>query len=58
MTKASIRIAKQEAIKFIDRCKIVLEEESDDLSSDYSKNTSALRRQSMELTRALSEMRK
>lgn len=58
MNKNTLKEAVQEAQEFLNRAKTVLEEE---ISSEHyygSIHTSALRRQSMELTRVLARLRK
>ena len=61
MNKTGIQKAMEAAEEFIERASAVLDEEADSkyTHSLYpSAKTGALRRQSMELTRALAEMRK
>lgn len=62
MNKLCIKIAVAEAEKFLVRAKIVLDQ-NDESSGDTdwlfgSKYTGALKRQSIDLTRSLAEMRK
>jgi hypothetical protein len=63
MNLSTIRKAKREAEEFVRRAKIVLDETEPKEPANSSwmwgtANTAALRRQSMELTRALAEMRR
>lgn len=60
MTIENIKRAQVEARKFLERVEDVrkMEERGDFLEWKGSKQTSALRRTSMDLTRALAEMRK
>ena len=57
MTVTKINAAIKEAQEFIKRAKVVVDEASDNRMWG-SKSAGALRRSSMELTRALAEMRK
>jgi hypothetical protein len=57
MTKTKINAAIKEAREFIKRAKVVIKETENDWIWG-SKNSGALRRSSMDLTRALAEMRK
>jgi hypothetical protein len=59
MTKDAIGEAIKEANEFVQRAKLVLKEHDEPTNGHLwgDKNTAALRRQSMELTRALSKMR-
>lgn len=54
MTQDSIKKAVDEAVEFIERANVVLASPG----IVFGRETGALRRQSMELTRALAEMRK
>lgn len=61
MTQAQIKIAVNEAARFMDRAKVVLERIAIDPDAAYwvpSKHTAALRRASLDLTRALAQMRR
>jgi len=58
MTTTKINAAIKEAQEFIKRAKVAVDEASDNYSMWGSKATGALRRKSMDLTRALAEMRK
>ena len=60
MKKRTIREARKEAIEFVARAEDLLkhDETPDDMWLIGTKRTSALRRASMELTRALAAMRK
>ena len=59
MTKEGIKSAVDEAREFLKRATAVLKEaESNDYCLFGDKLTGSLRRQSMELTRSLAEMRK
>lgn len=60
MTTTKINAAIKEAQEFIKRAKVAIaeHESSGNYSMWGSKHTGALRRKSMELTRALAEMRK
>lgn len=54
MTQAQVKIAVYEAERFLERAKVVLAAKSE----GYSKDTAALRRASLDLTRALAQMRR
>ena len=58
MTVTKIKAAIKEAQEFIKRAKVAVDEASDNYGMWGSKATGALRRSSMDLTRALAEMRK
>ena len=61
MNLVKINVAIEEAKKFIERAEVV-QEKAKNTKDDYwlwpSKENAALKRQSMELTRALAELRK
>ena len=59
MTQTKVNEAIKEAQEFIKRAKVAVDEASDNRYGMWgSKATGALRRKSMDLTRALAEMRK
>ena len=58
MDAETIEKAKIEALAFIQRCEVVEGEIGSGGYIIYGKSTGALRRQSMELTRALADMRR
>lgn len=61
MTQAQVKIAVAEAERFLDRAKVVLGQlsaERYDLSWTPAKERAALRRASLDLTRALAQMRR
>ncbi len=59
MTEEKVKICIKEAKEFIERAKVVLERAKEDKYIFFGcKETGALRRQSLELTRALAELRK
>ncbi len=58
MNKATITKAVKEARVFLKRAEELMASDFEWLGITGSRRTAALRRQSMELTRALSEMRK
>ena len=58
MTKESIELARIEALKFVARAEALLDETGDSPWPMAGAKTGALRRQSLELTRALAAMRR
>lgn len=58
MKREAVKKAIEEAQKFIDRAEVLMENETDHTSFWGSKASGATRRASMELTRALAEMRR
>ena len=59
MNLVKINVAIEEAKKFIERAEVVKEKEKDNETWLWpSKENASLKRQSMELSRALSELRK
>jgi len=64
MTKKTLRLARQEARRFVEKVKVLEARMEDDHSESEqllwigSKESGAVRRSSMDLTRALSDLRK
>lgn len=59
MTEATVAEARDAALRFLSRCKSLTKEDHKDASMGFgNKRTAAVRRASMELTRALADLRR